>query len=41
MIDDFRYSVVKKYFNVNISKDSLSVFVIEELTSIVFHNGPF
>jgi len=39
IIDDFGKSVVKKKFDVKISKDSLLMIVIEKLTSIVFHNG--
>lgn len=39
MIDDFGYSVVKKKFDITLSKDSLLMVVIEKLTSIVFQNG--
>lgn len=39
MFDYFDNSVVKKKFNVKISKDSLLKFVTEKLTSIVFHDS--
>jgi len=39
MTEDFGTSVAKKKFDVQISKDSLLMIVIEKLTSVVFHNG--
>ena len=39
MFDDFGKSVVKKKFNAKISKDSLLMFMIEKLTSVLFHNS--
>lgn len=39
MFDDFDNSVVKKKFSAKMSKDSLLMFVIEKLTSILFHNS--